>query len=83
MILKLCNILLWIGNNYYKTAAELHYITFFGDYPMIFSASADFVRYVGVFPGEKCKFEKKLFSVHQIQICEKSKWSSPITTRIF
>ena len=28
MIFKLCNILLWIGNNYYKTAAELHYITF-------------------------------------------------------
>ena len=28
MIIKLCNILLWIGNNYYKTAAELHYITF-------------------------------------------------------
>ena len=50
---------------------------------MIFSASAAFVRYVGVFPGEKCKFENKIFSVHQIQICEKSKWSSPITTRIF
>ena len=28
MIFKLCNILLWIGNNHYKTAAELHYITF-------------------------------------------------------
>ena len=28
MIFKLCNRLLWIGNNYYKTAAELHYITF-------------------------------------------------------
>ena len=28
MIFKLCNILLWIGNNYYKTAAESHYITF-------------------------------------------------------
>ena len=28
MIFKLCNILLWIGNDYYKTAAELHFITF-------------------------------------------------------
>ena len=50
---------------------------------MIFSASAAFVRWVGVSPGEKCKFEKKIFSAHKIQICEKSKWSSPITTRIF
>ena len=28
---------------------------------MIFSASAAFVRWVDVFPGEKCKFEKKYF----------------------
>ena len=38
---------------------------------MIFSASAAFVRWVGVFPGEKCKYEKKIFSAHKIQICEK------------
>ena len=28
VIFKLCNISLWIGYNYYKTAAELYYITF-------------------------------------------------------
>ena len=28
LIFKLYNISLWIGNNYYKIAAELHYITF-------------------------------------------------------
>ena len=28
VIFKLCNLSLWIGNNYYKTAAELYYITF-------------------------------------------------------
>ena len=38
---------------------------------MILSASAAFIRWVGVFPGEKCKFEKKIFSVHKIEICEK------------
>ena len=28
VIFKFCNISLWIGNNYYKTAAEWYYITF-------------------------------------------------------
>ena len=38
---------------------------------MIFSTSAAFIRQVGVFPREKCKFEENLFSVNKILICEK------------
>ena len=40
---------------------------------MIFSTSAAFIRWVGVFAYEKCKFEENLFSIHKILICEKSK----------
>ena len=50
---------------------------------MIFSTGAAFIRQVGVFPCEKCKFEENLFSVNKILICEKSKWSSPSLIRIF
>ena len=50
---------------------------------MILSTSAAFIRQVGVFPHEKCKFEENLFSVNKILICEKSKWSSPSLIRIF
>ena len=50
---------------------------------MIFSTSAVFIRQVGFFPREKCKFEENLFSVNKILICEKkSKWSSPSLIRI-
>ena len=50
---------------------------------MIFSTSAAFIRQVGVFLSEECKFEENLFSVHKILISENSTWSSPSFTRIF
>ena len=50
---------------------------------MILSTSVAFIRQVGVFPREKCKFEEKKFSINKILICEKSKWSSPSLIRSF
>ena len=50
---------------------------------MIFSASAAFVRWVGVFPGEKCKFEKKVFPLHKILICEQVSGHHPLPLEFF
>ena len=83
VIFKLCNLSLWIGNNYYKTAAELYYITFWRIILWFLAPVPLWLDKLVFLPREKCKFEENLFSVNKILICEKSKWSSPSLIRIF
>ena len=83
VIFKLCNILLWIGNNYHKRAAELHYITFGGIILQYLAPVPLLLDGLGFSPRQNADLRKIYFPLHEIVICEKSKWSSPTSTRIF